>query len=147
MQAFILPAKGRDPMLSRITAFLRSLPERSYRLELREHRSTRSIQQCRYLNAVAYKLLSNATGYERDDISEFLCGTYFGWREKKVPRKPGITDGIASVPVRTTTMNEDGQRDVLSWADFWDYVAFVQRFGAEHGVHIPDPDPNWRDAA
>ena len=103
----------------------------------------RSHPQCRYLNGVAYKLLSDATGYERDEISEFCCGMYFGWIEKKCPKTPANPKGIKSVPRRTTTTDENGERDVLSKTDFADYVARVQRFGAKHGVLIPDPDPEY----
>ena len=93
------------------------------------------------MNGVCYKILGDAIGYERDEVSEFLCGTYFGWREKRVPKKPSNRDGIESVPVRTTTTDEDGHRSVLTKMQFCEYVAFVQRFAASKGVVIPDPDP------
>ena len=118
--------------------------EKPYLLTLEMKKSTRSTQQNRYLNGIAYKLIGDATGYERNDISEYLCGTFWGWREKKVPKKPGC-NGTEKVPVRTTTTNEDGIYDVLSWSDFSDFIAFVQRFGAEHGIYIPDPDPELRN--
>ena len=50
---------------------------------------------------------------------------------------------MAQVPIRTTTTDADGKRSVLNKSDFADYVAFVQRFGAQHGIYIPDPDPTW----
>jgi hypothetical protein len=134
VNAFALTKGQRD--LTKLVAFLSALSAaKAWRVEITELRLTRSIQQCRYLNGVAYKALSNATGYERDDISEYLCGEYFGWRDKKVPGKR-----IVQVPVRTTTTNERGMRSVLSKVEFVDYVAFVQRFGAEHGIVIEDPE-------
>jgi hypothetical protein len=134
MQTLYLNKGERN--LSSIVGFLSSLPkERAYEVTITERRNTRSIQQCRYLNGVAYKLLSDATGYERDDISEYLCGQYWGWKPKRVPGKK-----IVQVPLRTTTTNEHGKRSVLSKTEFCDYVAFVQRFGAEHGLFIPDPE-------
>lgn len=139
MQSITLPKQNREGTIDRLCKFLLALPEKAYRVEVKEHRNTRSIQQCRYLNGVAYKLLSEATGYERDDISEYMCGQYFGWRTKKVPRKPGCK-GTEEVPVRTTTTNESGEREVLSKMEFVDFVAFVQRFAAERGVFIPDPE-------
>lgn len=141
MQTLHLPKGERATSVARACAFLQALPEdKAWTVEVKEFRRSRSVQQCRYLNGVAYKILSDATGYERDDISEYLCGTYWGWRTKKVPRKPEC-DGTEQVPLRTTTTNEDGRRDVLSKSDFADYVAFVQRFGAERAIFIPDPDP------
>lgn len=142
MNEFVLKKGTRN--LSKIVAFLSALSERkAWRITVCEERSSRSTQQCRYLNGVAYKLLSDRTGYERDDISEYLCGQYFGWKKVKVPRTPSNPAGIEDRPIRTTTTNDLGKRDVLSVMDFMDYVAFVQRFGAEHGVFIPDPDPDY----
>lgn len=127
---------GIPRSLTRIVAFLSALPQdKAYEVTVKERKNTRSIQQCRYLNGVAYKLLGDRTGYDRDDISEYLCGTYWGWRDKKVPGKK-----IVQVPLRTTTTDEHGRRSVLSKTEFADYIAFVQRFGAEHGVFIPDPE-------
>lgn len=139
---FILQKGERN--LSRVVAFLSALSKgKAWRIEVSEDRCTRSVQQCRYLNGVAYKLLSDRTGYSRDDISEFMCGKYFGWKTVKVPRTPNNPRGVEDKPLRTTTTDENGNRSVLSVTDFMDYVAFVQQFGAEHGVFIPDPDPNY----
>lgn len=132
----VLPATAREADIERLSAvLLAALPGKRVKVEVKEFRKDRSSPQCRYLNGVAYKLLSDATGYERDDISEYLCIQYFGGKEKAVPGKRTVT-----VPLRTTTTNEDGKRAVLSTQEFADYVAFVQRFGAKHGVFIPDPE-------
>ena len=45
-----------------------------WQIEVKPYSKPRSNPQCRYLNGVAYKLLGDATGYERDDISEYLVG-------------------------------------------------------------------------
>ena len=141
MSRFVLRANSfqRDSIIANAKAFLDKLnPHKHWQVIVEPYSEPRSNPQCRYLNGVAYKLLGDATGYERDDISEYLCGVFFGWREKKLPGKR-----TAQVPVRTTTTDENGKRKVLSKTDFADYVAFVQRFGAQHGVYIPDPDPTW----
>lgn len=143
-------AKGvRD--LTKVVAFLSALSRmKAWKIVVSEDRDGRSIQQCRYLNGVAYKRLSNATGYERDDISEFMCGTYFGWKTVKVPKTPNNPAGVEDRPLRTTTTDENGNRAVLSTTEFMDFVAFVQRFAAGKGVFIPDPDPEYwmhQDAA
>lgn len=131
-----LPATDRGDAVTRLAAvLLAALPGKRVKVEVKEFRKDRSSQQCRYLNGVAYKLLSEATGYERDDISEYLCAEYFGSREKRVPGKRTVT-----VPLRTTTTDADGKRSVLTTAEFEDYVAFVQRFGAQHGIYIPSPN-------
>ena len=141
MSTFILHSgdANRATVLANAQAFMAKLnPHKHWQIEVKTYSQPRSSPQCRYLNGVAYKLLGDATGYERDDISEYLCGTYFGWREKKLPGKRTV-----QVPIRTTTTDGDGKRSVLSKTEFAEYVEFVQRFGASHGVYIPDPDPTW----
>ena len=137
-QSFVLHKDStRASVRDRLVRFLDMLPDDSaWLVEIKRHARRRSDQQNRYLNGVAYKMLSDATGYERDDISEYLCGQYFGWKDKRVPGRK-----IVQIPARTTTVGYDGRRSVLTSAEFSDYVEFVQRFGAEHGVYIPDPDP------
>lgn len=152
MQSFTLPKLlSRAGMIAKIAAFLTALPDtKAWRIEVKQVQSERSQAQNNYLNGVAYKILGDAIGYERDDVSEFLCGTYWGWKEKRVPKKPSCPTGIESVPRRTTTTDEAGNRSVLSKLEFADYVAFVQRFAASKGIHIPDPDQDYiehREAA
>jgi hypothetical protein len=137
-QTFVLPPETADRtrIADNLRAFVMSaLPGKRLRVEVSEARKERSSPQCRYLNGVAYKLLGDATGYERDDISEYLCGAYFGWKDKRVPGQR-----VVQIPIRTTTTDADGKRAVLNKQEFADYVDFVQRFGTKHGVYIPDPN-------
>jgi hypothetical protein len=138
---------SRVALIARIARYLTDLPEsKPWKIEVTEARSERSIQQCRYLNGVAYKLIGDKTGYERDEVSEYFCGLYWGWKEVRVPKKPSNPAGIESVPVRTTTTDESGERSVLNKQDFADYVAFIQRFAAKKlGLCIPDPDPDYAE--
>ncbi len=147
MKAFTLPKLlSRTKQIEHIARFLAILsPAKAWKIEVSEARSERSIQQCRFLNGIAYKAISDATGYERDDISEYLCARYFGEREKRVPKSTSCPSGIESVPVRTTTTDESGNRSVLSKTEFADYVAFVQRFAAQRGIYIPDPDEDHEE--
>jgi hypothetical protein len=143
---FILPANDpqlRETRIGNLVRFLRQLPANcAWAVETKRHKRRRSDPQNRYLNGVAYKILAQATGYERDDISEYLCGQYFGWKEKRVPGKR-----VVQVPIRTTTTNEGGRYAPLNTSEFAEYVAFVQRFGAEHGVYIPDPNESMEASA
>lgn len=148
MQSFLLPKLlSRVGQIARIGRFLADLPAgKAWKIEVTEARSERSIQQNRYLNGVAYKLIGDKTGYERDEVSEYFCGLYWGWKEKRVPKKPSCPSGIESVPVRTTTTDETGERSVLNKQDFADYVAFIQRFAAKKlELCIPDPDPDYAE--
>lgn len=114
---------------------------KSWVITIATFRKTRSVLQCRYLNGVAYRMIGEATGYERDDISEYLCGEYFGWREKRLPGKR-----TRQIPVRTTTTNELGRRSVLAMTPWLEYVEWVRRFASTKlGLFIPDPDPFWNE--
>ena len=142
MQRFILHADAnRATVLANAIAFLQRLPSsKSWRVEVAQYMKSRSSAQCRYLNGVAYKLIGDALGFDRDDISEYLCGQYFGWRTKPLPG--GRSE---QVPIRTTTTDADGKRSVLSVKEFAEYVEFCQRFGAEHGIFVPDPEGECND--
>ncbi len=119
--------------------------ERAWRVVIEPHTLSRSSPQNDYLNGVVYKIIGDAVGYERDEVSEYLCGNFFGWTEKKVPKKPSNPDGFESVPVRTTTTGPDGKRNVLNKQEFSDYIDFVLRFAAKKGIVIPEADKtDWK---
>lgn len=142
--ALIAPKERRELVAERLKRFvLEALPGKRLRITIEEDKSTRTSQQNRYLHGVAYARISEATGFEPEDVAEFCCGSYFGWVTVKCPKTPSNPNGTKDVPVRTTTKNEEGQRDVLKWDAFGDYVAWIQRFGARKGILIPDPDPEW----
>lgn len=147
MHSFTLPKLlSREVSILKISNFLKLLsPGKAWRVTIEEARSSRSDQQNKFLNGCLYKILMDRTGYERDDVSAYCCGLMWGWKDKRVPKTPRNPTGIESVPCRTTTTDEAGQRDVLTWDAFSDYVAFLQRhFAQEHGIYLPDPDPNWK---
>jgi hypothetical protein len=111
---------------------------------IEEAKSERSLQQNRYLFGVAYALLSEKTGYEKDDLHTYLLGKHFGVRLKRVPKSKYNPRGRIEVPVRTTTTDGKGRRSVLGRSPFSEYVDFVRRFASETvGVVIPDPDPAY----
>jgi len=125
-------------------------PDESWKITAEPVKSQRSHSQNAYLWGVPYKLISEVTGYEPEEVHEYFLGRFFGWKDKKVPKTPRNPEGVESVPVRTTTTDEHGKRSVLSVDAFSEYVAFIQRFGAmKLGLVIPDPDPmhSEREAA
>lgn len=130
-------ARARERLLRIIDGFLPLT--RAWAVDIKPYVKERSSKQNKWLHGVAYKLLSDATGYEREDIAEYLLGTHFGWKDRKLPGKR-----VVQVPIRTTTTDEDGRRKVLTVEQFAEYKDFIQRFGAEHGIIIPDPDPDYR---
>lgn len=122
---------NRDAMLKRITSFLDLLPQdKAWEVIVRPFRKTRSNLQNRALWGIAYKLLSEHTGHEPDELHEYFLGEFWGWEvkeffglKKRVPKR-------RSHDMKTT--------------EFTDYYAFVQRKASELlGVYIPDPDPQY----
>lgn len=134
-----MPANRTDA--GHVTRFLSALAlDRPWRVTVEEYFPRRSNAQNAYWFAVPVKLLSDATGYERKWVHEYLLGTHFGWKDQSVPKTPRNPDGLASVPIRTTTTGANGEPAVLSTVEFMDLIAFAQRFGASKGVYIPDPN-------
>ena len=135
------PDENRLNVLRNCWEFIKSLdPRYSWVITIKRYVKTRSVPQCRWLNGVAYKLIAERWAFDRDDVSEYLCGEFFGWVD--MPKPPNRTEPR---PFRTTTTNECGEYDVISRAEFDDYKEFVQRWAAEKlGLVIPDPVPkDW----
>lgn len=105
-------------------------------VEAKPWRKSRSNEQNALLWAM-YGPLADHMGYDRDDIHEWMCGRFFGWRDIKVPKTPRNPEGLASVPVRSTTRDENGKRNVIDKATFAKFVDMVDRVAAQAGVFIP----------
>lgn len=134
--------KDRQKEVGRVVAFLLSFaPGKAMNIRFTVAKPDRTLDENSYLWGVPYKMLSEHTGYEVEEISEYLCGAYFGWVEKKLPG-----GRVREVPRRTTTKDENGERDVLKFDDFWKYVRWIQRVGDNQGIRIPDPDKNYKIA-
>lgn len=145
MPSFNLPRGTRKSALKLALDILTSLDEMvAWKITAEPVKNIRSASQNAYLWAVPNKMISEATGYEAEEVHEYLCGAYFGWKDKRVPKTPNNPKGMASVPIRTTTTNDQGKRSILTTMQFSDYVEFVQRFGATKlNIIIPDPDPMY----
>jgi hypothetical protein len=99
---------------------------------------SRSNEQNALLFAGYYPPIAEHMGYSVEDIHEFMCGTHFGWVDKKVPKTPRNPEGIVSVPFRTTTRDHNGKRDVLKVEEFNKFLGTVERMAAQAGVFIPE---------
>lgn len=137
-QKYTLNANGpeRSQVLANAHAFIDRLPLRkSWRIEIKEARKERSGDQNAALWAAAYPVLCEATGYTPDELHDAFCRRFFGSVDRDVM---GQTVSRAR---RTTTTNEQGERDVMPAADFARFYDMVQQVGAEAGVDVPSPDP------
>lgn len=135
--------RSRD--IERVVHALEELPDnKSWRVKIEEAKSERSINQNNYYHGVVLEKIAETWGVETEEAHEWLCGTRWGWKDKKVPRTPRNPDGLESVPKRTTTTGYDGKRSVLKKLEFQEFVEFARRFASTKlGIFIPDPDPNY----
>lgn len=144
IKPYVLPPEHRTATIGGLAKFLETVfPGKPVRVKIEIARPDRTIKQNRYLFGVAYELLSEATGYEKQDLHEWICGAYWGWDEKPCPKTPHNPKGLESKPCRTTTTGYDGEPDLCSREDMVKLWEIAQRRGAHLGVVIPDPDPNW----
>lgn len=135
--------RSRD--IGRVVQELEALPEgKAWRVKVEEHKAERSDPQNNYYHGVVLEKIAEAWGVETEEAHEWLCGTRWGWKDKKVPRTPRNPDGLESTPRRTTTRGYDGKRSVLNKVQFEEFVEFARRFAATKlNLFIPDPDPNY----
>jgi hypothetical protein len=142
-QRFILHA-GDDSwtrILANVWTLLNGLSKtKSWAIEIKRHVKSRSSDQNSAMWGLAYPLIADAIGEDVNTIHEYMLGEYFGWVETCVLGRKKLK------PARTTTSGLNGESDVLDKLQFAAYFDFIQRRAAEHGIHIPDPDPFWREA-
>ena len=138
-------AKERLLDIERVVHALEELPEdRAWKVTVEEAKRERSNPQNNYYHGVVLERIAQRWGVETQDAHEWLCGTRWGWRDKKVPKTPRNLSGIESVPRRTTTTDENGRRSVLKTMEFEEFIEFARRFAATKlDLFIPDPDPNY----
>lgn len=146
MKPIILPPtdkKRETELILAVPLVLAFQPKHPIRLKFEVARPDRTPPQNRYWWAVPMELLHQATGYEKEELHEWFCGSRWGWIDRRCPKTPANPRGIESKPIRTTTTNENGEPDICSMEDFTAMWAHAQRLGAKHDTIIPDPDPDW----
>lgn len=136
MEQFILAKGERD--VGRVQRFVAALSTaRAWKITIVEHRKERSDPQNNALWGVAYKKLAAFTGEEPSELHDIFMRRYFGEVEYEVLGE------IRTRPYRTTTTDENGNRDVMPVDKFTELYRFIQKTAAEYGCDIPDPDPLW----
>lgn len=131
-------AETREASAERVRRFLMDfLPGKDLVVNVKKKTKERSDPQNKALWGCAYDYLRKATGNDKEDLHDYFCGEFFGWKEYEVMGKRKLK------PVRTTTTNEAGKRDVISTEELSEFYAFIQQHAAQGGHYVPDPDPNW----
>ena len=120
--------------LSRIVGLLSALvKEMPLKVTIAEYKRTRSLEQNRALWGVIYPaVLQHLPGWDADDLHEYFLGEWSGWE---------IIEGFGRKRMRPVRRSSK-----LSTAEFADYIAFIQRRMAEHGIYVPDPGEEMRAA-
>lgn len=124
-----------EPERSRWIAFMQAQPL-PLNVECKPWRKSRSNDQNALLWAM-YAPIAEHMGYDAEDVHEWMCGRMWGWKDVKVPKTPRNPEGLASVPIRSTTRNADGKRDVIDAKTFGLFVDMVDRIAAQAGIYIP----------
>lgn len=131
-QTFILHANdaGRERVVKSLQRFLETLPaNQPFKIEIGRYQKRRSDQQNRYLWGVVYAAFKAALpGWDAEDIHEFLLGEHFGWERMEGMGRPRMR------PIKRSSQ--------LTKQEFGEYVDFCIRKGAEHGVFVPEPEPD-----
>lgn len=133
-------APEREQVRANLHTFIDALaPAKSWRIEIRENRKERSLDQNAAMFGVAYATIMEATGLEGDaerkQLHRDFCGDFFGWVNGPLGHRK---------PVRTTTTNEHGERDVIDTATMARFYDFIVRTASEYNIVIPDPNPFWK---
>lgn len=131
----------RAGVLSNLHAAIDGLDgAKAWAVELKPYRKPRTNAANSYLWA-CYALAVRELGFTAEEWHEEMCIRFFGKRERE---KAG--GRVEVLPIRTTTTDETGARDVLTGADFWKFIEHMRREFSVGGVYIPDPTPHERAA-
>jgi hypothetical protein len=135
-QTFVLRRGAKD--FSRLLSFVASLVSgQDVAVTVKEHRRTRSTDQNAYLWGVVYPTILNSSvemdGWTNDDLHELFLGEHYGWQ---------TLSGFGRK--RMKPMNRSSR---LTTLQFMDHIEFIQRYMAERGVYIPDPNEEVRRVA
>ncbi len=131
MKQFILPMNARrEAVIRSIIGYLRMLPMDSLQIvKVEKYRRTRSNQQNAYLWGAVYPLIlaeESLDGWTAEDLHDFFLGEHFGWNEFAGMGRTKVKPVKRSSKLTTTEFNE--------------HIEFIQRYMANRGVYIPDPN-------
>lgn len=93
---------------------------RPWRVEIKEYKPARTNDQLAYWFGVIVATLADFTGADKEEMHEFLCGSYFGWIEYEIFGKR------KQRPVRTLTSPDMLDRKAMSEMFDW-AIAFAAK--------------------
>jgi len=121
----------REGAIERIARVLGTLSQEcAWRVEVHEHKPTRTGQQNRYLWSIYDQILREGGeamgGWVKEDLHEFFLLTHFGSETRELFGKKRL------IPLRRSSR--------LNKQEFSDLVETIMRFMAERGVYIQSPE-------
>lgn len=125
-----MPKIATPKDLERWIAFLQAQPL-PLECTAEKWKEPRRLEANAYLWRYVYGPVVDALGFTEEAWHEYRCIAYFGG--KQVEKPDGTTE---TKPVRTTTKDENGKRDVLKGKDFNDFLVASEEFFASKGVFI-----------
>lgn len=138
MKPIVIPADDREAAIQEVARFLAAcFPGKKLALTVEAWKQERSSRQNRALFGHAYRVICEETGADKDELHRDFCIAFFGLRVQK------CMDFEHRMPLRTTTHDENGERDVIGMDEFRVFYADVERKASEFGIFIPAPDPRW----
>lgn len=123
-------SEGRTPaeVRGKLLAHLRRYAGAELDIVIRGHRSQRSLDQNRWIWGVAYPLLADSLGYDRDEIEDLHYALVEKWGGSHFDARMG-----------TTVPNKRSSK--LTTKEFSDFMEWLVRFAAKHcNCVIPLPD-------
>jgi hypothetical protein len=132
--SFLLPRlMDRQEVINSILDRIMTLAvEKAWRVEIEEAKGKRSLAQNRYLWGCVYPTILEAgklDGWEATEIHDYVLGEFFGWE---------TVTGFGRKKIRPIRRSSK-----LTKTEFADFIAFIQRRMAEHGIIVPDADPEY----
>ncbi len=123
----------REAAILRIGVILSGLAmDKTWRLEVVEHKPKRSTQQNRYLWGVVYPSILESgklEGWTAEEVHDYCLGEHFGWE---------TVEGLGRKRIRPIKRSAK-----LTTPEFQDFIAFIQQRMAEHGIYVPDPEEEF----
>ena len=127
-RTIIVPPEGRAQRIAGIAQYLSdALPGCRLAVTIERYSPKRSSNLNSYYWAVPVKLISQATGYEPDEVHEILAMKFLPPRTLEIGGEVHV--------VRTKTSK-------LATVDFQQYIEEIKRWAAQEldGLYIPDPN-------
>lgn len=119
----------KDRVLQHIIGlpFIQSGQRKVYSVTIEEYDPPRSLSQNAFLHAVPLRLICDATGYDIDEMKDYLLGEAFGWEEKEI---------MGHTSVRPLRRSGSLKRKEFSW-----FLEWIEAWAMSTlGLLIPRPN-------